>query len=119
MTIRDRLRFSTSHARFSLVFCLALYAVCNALNLDKLTRWFQEKEGLNHVALGAYLLAGLGLFIVFFLLLAHRRTLKPVAILLVVVSAAVTYFISKYNVAVDSSMVLNTIHTDPTEVGQL
>ena len=34
-------------------------------------------------------------------------------------SAAVSYFISKYNVAVDSSMVLNTIHTDATEVGQL
>ncbi len=39
--------------------------------------------------------------------------------LLTVVSAAVTYFISKYNVAIDSSMVLNTIHTDSTEVGQL
>ena len=34
-------------------------------------------------------------------------------------SAAITYFIAKYNVAVDSSMVLNTIHTDATEVGQL
>ena len=54
-----------------------------------------------------------------FALLAHRRTIKPLAILLTVVSAAATYFIAKYNVAIDSSMVLNTIHTDTTEVGQL
>lgn len=119
MKIADTLRFETSHTRFSLGFALALYTVCNALNLDKLSRWFQEKDGLNYVALSAYLLAGLCLFIVFFALLAHRRTIKPVAILLVVISTAVTYFISKYNVAIDSSMVLNTIHTDSTEVGQL
>ena len=49
-------------------------------------------------------------------LLAHRRTIKPFAILLTILSAAVTYFIAKYGVAIDSSMVQNTVHTDPTEV---
>jgi lipid A ethanolaminephosphotransferase len=119
MTTGGKLRFKTSHSTFSVVFPVLLYATCNALNLDKLTKWFTLKDGLDHVALAAYLLAGLCLFIAFFALLAHRRTIKSLAILLVFVSTAVTYFISKYNVAIDSSMVLNLVHTDATEIGQL
>ena len=71
------------------------------------------------LALSAYLLAGLCMLIVVFALLAHRWTIKPFAVVLTILSAAATYFISKYDVAVDSSMVLNTVHTDVTEVGQL
>jgi lipid A ethanolaminephosphotransferase len=51
--------------------------------------------------------------------LAHRLTIKPFAILLTICSAAVTYFIAKYGVAIDTSMIRNAIHTDVTEVGQL
>lgn len=108
-----------SHVKFVVGFSVLLYSICNSLNIDKLAKWFQQKDGLETVALSAYLLAGLCLFIAFFTVLAHRRTIKPVAILFTIVSAAVSYFISKYNVAVDSSMVLNTLHTDSTEVGQL
>jgi lipid A ethanolaminephosphotransferase len=112
-------RFQTSHTKFSVGFAVLLYAVCNTLNVGKLTKWFHRNDGLDYAALSAYLLAGLCLFIAFFALVAHRRTIKASAILLTVVSAAVTYFIAKYNVAIDSSMVLNTLHTDRTEVGQL
>jgi lipid A ethanolaminephosphotransferase len=108
-----------SHAKFSILFSALLYVVCNAINIGALAKWFHDKDGLNYWALGAYMVAGLCLLIVFVMLLAHRWTIKPVAILLLVFSAAVTYFISKYNVAIDSSMVLNAMHTDPTEVGQL
>ncbi|HKV06696.1 MAG TPA: sulfatase-like hydrolase/transferase [Thermoanaerobaculia bacterium] len=119
MALVEKLRYQTSHSRFAMAFSTLLYAICNALNLDKLTQWFHQKDGLDYFALTAYLLAGLCLFLVFFVLLAHRWTIKPVAILLVAASAAATYFISKYNVAIDSSMVLNTLHTDSTEVRQL
>jgi lipid A ethanolaminephosphotransferase len=105
--------------RFTLAFAALLYVTCNALNIDKLARWFQDADGLDLAALGAYLLAGLCLFIVVFTLLAHRWTIKPFAILLTLLSAAATYFIAKYDVAIDSSMVRNAVHTDPTEVGQL
>ena len=115
----SKLRFQMSHIQFSLAFGVLLYVICNALNIDKLSKWFYDKNGLDYIALTAYLVAGLCLFIVVFVLLAHRRTIKPLAILLTVLSATATYFISKYNVAVDRSMVLNTIHTDVTEVGQL
>ncbi|MCP3687805.1 MAG: phosphoethanolamine transferase [Gammaproteobacteria bacterium] len=52
----------------------------------------------------------------FFVLFAHRWTIKPLAIIFIVLSTSVTYFISKYNVAIDRTMVMNLIHTDSTEV---
>ena len=119
MALIDKLKCKTSHARFAVVFSVVLYVVCNALNIDKLTQWFIHKDGYNYYGLAAYLLAGLCLFLFFFVLLAHRWTIKPLAIALVATSAVATYFISKYDVAIDSSMIMNTIHTDPTEVGQL
>lgn len=108
-----------SHARFAVLFPLLLFAVCNALNLDRLTRWFRAGDGLDLSAFAAYLLAGSCLFVAFFVLLAHRRTVKPAAILLVASSAVATYFVAKYDVAIDSSMILNSVHTDTVEVGQL
>jgi lipid A ethanolaminephosphotransferase len=119
MAIGRIFRLQISHTRFVIGFSVLLYAICNALNIDKLAKWFRDKDGLDYSALAAYLVAGLCLFTMLFFLLAHRRTIKPVAILLTVVSVAATYFIAKYNVALDSSMVLNTVHTDATEVGQL
>lgn len=102
-----------------MAFSLLLYTICNTINIDSLARWFRQGDGLDTTALCAYLVAGLCLFIAFFTLLAHRWTIKPVAILLTLLSAAGTYFIAKYGVAIDSSMVQNTVHTDPTEVRQL
>lgn len=115
----NRLRVRMSHTTFSIAFPVLLYVICNALNIDKLTKWFSGPDGIDLTALSAYLLAGLCLFIAVFALLAHRRAIKPVALVLVVLSAAVTYFIAKYDVAIDSSMILNAVHTDRTEVGQL
>ena len=114
-----RLRFRNSHDRFSIVFPVLLYAICNAVNLDRLAKWFRHGDRPDYLGLAAYLVAGLCLFIVVFTLLAHRRTVKPVAILLTTLSATATYFIAKYGVAIDSSMILNAVHTDRTEVGQL
>src|SRR3954471_11986652 len=86
------LHYRISHTRFCLVFCAATYAVCNALNLDKLSRWFRTGDSLDVLALVAYLLAGLCLFVAVFTLVAHRWTLKAFAILLILASATATYF---------------------------
>ena len=115
----SRLRFQTSHLRFCIGFPVALYTICNAVNLGKLSKWFRHGDGLDYLSLSAYLVAGLCLFTAFFTLLAHRRTIKPLAIALTIASTAGTYFIAKYGVAIDTSMVQNTVHTDVTEVGQL
>ncbi len=119
MANRSRLSLETTHTRFSVVFSTLLFGICNALNIERLAKWFRRGDGLDLSALCAYLLAGLCLSILVFTLLAHRLTIKPYAILLTILSAAVTYFIGKYGVAIDSSMILNAVHTDPTEVGQL
>lgn len=112
-------RRPVSHTGFIVGFCALLYVACNAINIGRLAQWFRPNDALDFTALAAYLLAGLCLFIVVFTLLAHRWTIKPLAILITLLSGMVTYFISKYGVAVDSSMVRNAIHTDPNEVGQL
>src|SRR6476619_6572240 len=119
MANRSTLRFQISHVRFSIVFPVLLYAICNTVNMGKLARWFRHGDRVDYSGLSAYLLAGVCLFILVFILLAHRLTIKPLAILLTIVSATGTYFIAKYGVAIDSSMILNVVHTDSTEVGQL
>jgi lipid A ethanolaminephosphotransferase len=108
-----------SHPGFTIGFPVLLYAVSNLVNLDKLTRWFRDGDGVDVPALSAYLLAGACAFIAVFALLAHRRTIKPAAVLLVLLSVFATYFIAKYDVAIDSSMLRNALHTDRVEVGQL
>jgi lipid A ethanolaminephosphotransferase len=115
----SRLRFRISHTAFCIAFAVVLFVICNTLNFERIARWFRVGEVLDVSALLAYLVAALCLFTAFFTLLAHRWTTKPLAILLTVCSAAVTYFISKYGVAIDSSMIRNAVHTDAIEVGQL
>lgn len=115
----SRIRFHISHTRFAIAFPTSLYVVCNALNIDRLSKWFPRGDGLDLQALAAFLFAGLCLTIAVFTLVAHRLTIKPFAVLLTIASAAATYFIAKYGVAIDTSMMQNFVHTDPTEVGQL
>ena len=108
-----------SHIRFILVFSLVLFTAWNSLNIGRLAHWFGEGAAFDLPALLAYLFAGLCLFVVVFTLFAHRYTIKPVAIAITVASAAASYFIAKYGVAIDSSMIRNAVHTDATEVRQL
>jgi lipid A ethanolaminephosphotransferase len=112
-------RYRISHLRFSIAYCAVLFVVGNATNLGRLSRWFRDGDSLDASALAAYLLAGLCLFFAVFVLLAHRWTIKPFAILVAVAGGAAAYFIAKYGVAIDSSMILNVAHTDAVEVGQL
>ena len=116
---RFRRRFSISHPRFCIAYCGGVFLASNALNFTRLAKWFREGDALDLSAFSAFLLAGLCLFIAVFTLLAHRATIRTFAILIVILSAAATYFISKYGVAIDSSMILNVVHTDAVEAGQL
>lgn len=119
MEIKKLVGFKTSQTRFTIVFTTLMFVVCNSLNIDKIARWFYLKDGLDVTALCAYLVAGLSLSIVIFVIFSSRWTIKPLAITLIVLSAASTYFISKYGVAVDESMVINVVYTDSSEVESL
>ena len=116
MKMTNKFGFQISHTVFSLLFVSLLYIANNAVNIDKIAQWFHAGNDIHYTALAAYLILGWCLFLIFFLLLAHPWTIKPLAIVLLFLSAAATYFIDKYNVAIDRSMVMNTVHTDATEV---
>lgn len=113
------IKFNVSHITFSIIFTASLYLICNALNLVKIVKWFYLGSSIDYTGLVAYLTVGICLFFAFFILFAHRWTIKPLAIIFIILSATATYFISKYNVAIDRSMVMNLIHTDVTEVRSL
>jgi lipid A ethanolaminephosphotransferase len=108
-------KLDLSYTSFSLLFTTTLYVIWNSINIDKIDKWFHLGKDIDYTSLLAFLTFGLCFFIAFFVLLAHRWTVKPVAIFFIIVSAAASYFIAKYNVAIDGSMVLNTLHTDPVE----
>ncbi|MBV7453769.1 phosphoethanolamine--lipid A transferase [Acidovorax sp. sif1233] len=52
-------------------------------------------------------------------LLAWRGTLKPAAVVLVVMAAFGAYFMLAYGIAIDASMLVNVLQTDAHEAGDL
>jgi lipid A ethanolaminephosphotransferase len=108
-------KFEISYLHFCLAYPFLTYAACNALNLEKLTKWFQSKSGLDYLSLVTFLTIGLCLYVAVFTLLAHRRTIKPLAMVLTFLSGASTYFINRYSIAIDRGMVANVFNTNSTE----
>jgi lipid A ethanolaminephosphotransferase len=109
------INFSLTKNRFIILYTSLLYLIHNILLKDKIIIWFTTKGDIDYVGLFAFYIAGLFLFIAFFIILAHKYIIKIFSLFLIISSAASTYFILKYNVAIDRSMILNTIHTEPTE----
>jgi lipid A ethanolaminephosphotransferase len=110
------LKFKISHTSFCALYSTLLYVVCNALNFDKIAKWFYLKDKIDYLGLSAFFLIGLCAVIAVFALLMHRSTTKPLAIIFVILSGAAVYFTTKYNVVIDRTMLMNTVNTDPTEV---
>jgi len=52
-------------------------------------------------------------------LVANRWTLKPVLAVLIVATALATYFMARYSVYFDATMVRNVLRTDPSEAREL
>lgn len=119
MKIAKTLELKVSHSTFSIIFPTLLYIIFNAINFDKIYKWFYLGDQIDYFSLIAYLIFGLSVFITIFLFFSHKWTIKIVSIAIVILSTAAAYFIAKYNVAIDGSMILNTVYTDPTEVKAL
>ena len=119
MKFFQNIKLETSHTTFSLIFTILMYVIYNLLNIDKITKWFYLGDDFYFSAFIAYMLVGLSLFFVFFMIFAHRWTVKALATVLIILSASTTYFISKYNIALDTTMVMNTVYTDATEASSL
>lgn len=110
------LKFKVSHTTFCILFSTVSFIVCNALNIGRTSKWFYLKNKFDFAGISAFYLIGLFLSIAVFTLFSHRRTIKPLAIFFTIMSGFSTYFIVKYNVAIDKSMIMNAINTDPAEV---
>ncbi|WP_286088924.1 phosphoethanolamine--lipid A transferase [Pseudomonas sp. MWU13-3659] len=51
--------------------------------------------------------------------LCWGRLLRPVLVILILVASAASYFISRYGIVIDASMLTNVIQTDPAEARDL
>ena len=112
----NNIKFKVSHISFCILYSTLLYIVCNAVNFNKTAKWFYLKNEFSYIGISAFYVSGLCLFIAVFTLFAHRWTVKPLAIIIILLSGASAYFISKYNVAIDHHMIKNAINTDTIEV---
>jgi len=112
----NNIKFKVSHILFCILYSVLLYIVYNAINFEKTAKWFYLKNEFDYIGISAFYIAGLCISIAVFTLLAHRWTIKPLAIIIIILSGASAYFISKYNVAIDHHMIKNAINTDTTEV---
>ena len=112
----NNIKFKVSHISFCILYSTLSYIAYNAVNIDKTAKWFYLKNECDYIGISAFYIAGLCISIAVFTLLAHRWTIKPLAIIIIILSGASAYFISKYNVAIDHHMIKNAINTDTTEV---
>ena len=93
-------------AGFNFVLWQHLFAITSA-----------DAKGIAlRVAFGAMIFAAFNIVLTF---LAFRRVLKPVLILLFLISASVAYFMSQYGVLIDAGMLRNFAETNVTEVRDL
>ena len=58
-------------------------------------------------------------FNIFLMLVAFRGLLKPILIALFFMTAGAAYFMNRYGIAIDASMVQNVMETDPREAAEL
>lgn len=117
--IRINRKIEVSALQFCIFYPAFIYTISNVLNLPKFLKWFYFKGNTDFSALISFFIIGLCLFIFLFTLLAHRKTIKPVAIVFALLSAPSAYFIYKYGIAIDRSMLMNVINTNSTEVSDL
>ncbi|WP_395603961.1 phosphoethanolamine transferase [Pseudomonas sp. B21128] len=93
-------------AGFNFVLWQHLFAITSA-----------DAKGIAmRVAFGAMIFAAFNIVLTF---LAFRRVLKPVLMLLFLISAGVAYFMSQYGVLIDAGMLRNFAETNVTEVRDL
>ncbi|MBM3589762.1 MAG: phosphoethanolamine transferase [Alphaproteobacteria bacterium] len=111
--------FMVNFHTFSIAFCTLMFFVCNSLFLEKFTIWFKNRDSIDYLGLGAFFALAYAIFLIFFLLICHRKTTKIIAIILCIFSTIVAYFIKKYDVSVDRTMVMNALFTDKSEVHSL
>ncbi len=100
---------------YVILFTMFVFVASNAINIDKFTKWFVDHTQLDIVGLVAFGVASYFLWLAVFSLVSHKYILKLLSYFVIVASGLSTYFIDKYDVAVDRSMLLNIAYTNQSE----
>lgn len=108
-------KFQVTNVKFIIIFTTLVYIINNAIIIDKFTKWFTTNGNFDYTGFIAYSIIGLTISIALVTLLAHRYIIKAFAIFIIISSAFGTYFISKYGIALDRSMIMNIWYTDHVE----
>jgi len=111
----NKFKLQITSTKFIIIFISLIYVIHNSFHIDKMARWFTIGGSLDLIGFIAFYIVGLLLSIALFTILAHRYILKGFAIFVVISSTASTYFILKYGIAIDRSMILNILYTDRVE----
>ena len=72
-------------------------------------------EGVTRVYIGSLFLLLFTFMVFLFTLLSSRYLIKPILIIMLLISSFTAYFMNSYHVVIDSDMIRNTIQTDMTE----
>lgn len=104
-----------SYTKFIISYVSLVYFINNIINYDKFTKWFISKGVFDYSGFIAFIFIGLFLSIALISIFSHKYTTKPFAIFIIIASTFSTYVISKFDVAIDRSMIMNIIHTNSTE----
>lgn len=103
--------------------CLAVAVFCSlAFNWTFVGKVIETNslQGTSGLILGAALtIVATALHLLLFLLLSYRFTVKPVLSLVLLISAAAAYYMSRYTVYLDVDMLRNVLHTDTKESREL
>ena len=84
----NNIKFKVSHILFCILYSALLYIVYNAINFEKTAKWFYLNNEFDYIGISAFYIAGLCISIAVFTLLAHRWTIKPLAIINIRLSGA-------------------------------
>lgn len=117
--IKNILSFQINFVPFVLWFTGWMFLSANILNIQKFIPWFNFKNQLDYLGLLAFFVLAYAIFLIFFLIIAHKKTIKFMAILLCILSTITIYFIDKYDVSIDRTMIMNALYTDKSEVKSL
>ena len=108
----------------SIEFLIVVYAILLSLPfnlpfwsavLGKLGGW----SGNSLRLMASFFVVFTALHIVLLVLLSARRVFKPALTLLLLTTAATTYFMSQYGIVIDTEMISNVFATDSREVQDL
>lgn len=101
--------------RFVLIYTLFSMLAYSGPVIEYSIRFLPDKEGAERLLYVGSMLAAIAflhLFLMFALAAISRRLLKTVAVVFLLTNSVAFYFITQYNIIVDSAIILNVFATD-------